>query len=163
MKFNFTKSTSHDYKKTPLKNYINNYGKYTVNNMFSSIMNALDSEYDEDKFVLMTYAYARREIAVYLYIQGWFGREDIKYQQQMFQGMQIRTNVSKQFQIDAANAALEFLKGYSDWFTIEKANFIVPLVINEGYIPDAKSMGLLHPDLVVMELVDTWLSKSKRI
>lgn len=157
MKFDLFKSQTENYTKTPLKNFIENYGVYDEGNMFSSIFNSLDTDYGEDKFALMTYAYVRRQLAAYLYIQGWFGREEINYQQQIFKAMQLRTNVSKQFQIDAANAGTEFLNGYSDWFSPEKANFVLPRVINEGHIPDRKSMGELYPDDVVMRAVDNWL------
>lgn len=147
----FKKSKSE--KGTPLKHYISNCKKYSGTDLFVTIYNDLDTDtFKDDVFAMMTYAYARRTIASFLYLQGHFNKEEMEYQQVMFKSLQIKTNTSYEFQEDTAAASIDFLKEYSSWFTKLNTGIAAGLAIGGG-VPDSKSMGILQPVDTVKHLV----------
>jgi hypothetical protein len=140
-------------KGTPLKYYIPNCKTYSGNDLFVTIYNDLDTDsFKDDVFAMMTYAYARRTIASFLYLQGHFNKEEIEYQQVIFKSLQNQTNASYEFQEDTAAASLDFLQEYSSWFTKIKIGSAVGAVIS-GNVVDNKSLGIQHSDDAIKNLV----------
>jgi hypothetical protein len=147
----FKKSKSE--KGTPLKHYISNCKKYSGDDLFVTIYNDLDTDsFKDDVFAMMTYAYARRTIASFLFLQGHFNQEEMNYQQVVFQSVQNQTNASYEFQEDTAAASREFLKEYSSWFTKINTGIAVTIAVRGGTV-DSKSMGILQSVDKVKELV----------
>ena len=150
MLFNIFGKKKNDNQRRPLKNYIPNCKPYYGTDLFVTINNDLNTEaFKDDKFAFMTYAYARRSIACFLYLQGHFDATEISYQQGIFQAIQGQTSADYQFQEDAGAAGLIFLQEYSNFFTKECVNKVTSLVIR-GEINDAKSEGTLFPDATVI-------------
>ncbi|MCP4596144.1 hypothetical protein [Neptuniibacter sp.] len=138
---------------TPLKIYIKNCNKYRGDDVFVTIWNDLDTDsFTGDTFAEMTYAYTRRTIAAFLYLQGHFNAEEIGYQQEVFQAFQHRTNASYDFQEATAAASIDFLIEYSTWFTKERIQSAVGAVIG-GQVVDNKSMGIFHSADTIMNMV----------
>jgi hypothetical protein len=147
----FKKNTSE--KGTPLKYYIPNCKRYSGNDLFVTIFNDLDTDsFKDDSFAMMTYAYARRTIASFLFLQGHFNQEEMDYQQTVFQSIQHNTNASYEFQEDTAAASLDFLQEYSSWFTKINTGMAVGLAVQGGTV-DCKSMGILQSVDTVKDLV----------
>jgi hypothetical protein len=141
-------------KGKPLKYYIHNCKTYSGNDLFVTIYNDLDTDsFKDDVFAKMTYAYARRTIASFLYLQGHFNKEELEYQQMIFQGFQNQTNASYEFQEATAAASLDFLKEYSSWFTKEKIQSAVGAAIG-GKVQDNKSLGILNSVDFIKNLTD---------
>ena len=141
-------------KGRPLKYYIPNCNTYSGNDLFVTIYNDLDTDaFKDDTFAKMTYAYARRTIASFLYLQGHFNREEMEYQQRIFQSFQHQTNASYEFQESTAAASDDFLKEYSSWFTKEKIQSAVSAVLG-GKVQDNKSLGILNSVDFIKDLTD---------
>ena len=131
-------------KGKPLKYYIPNCKKYRGADIFVKIYNDLDSDtFKNDVFAFMTYAYARRTVASFLFFQGHFNQEEMNYQQKVFQSIQHQTNASYDFQEDTAAASLEFLQEYSSWFTKQNCGIATGLAVS-GTIVDCKAAGVLQ-------------------
>jgi len=140
-------------KGTPLKYYIPNCKTYSGDDLFVTIYNDLDTDsFKDDVFAMMTYAYARRTIASFLFLQGHFNQEEMNYQQVIFQSIQNKTNASVEFQEDTAAASTAFLKEYSSWFTKINTGIAVTIAVRGGTV-DSKSMGILQSVDKVKELV----------
>jgi len=153
----FKKSKSE--KGTPLKYYIPNCKTYSGNDLFVTIYNDLDTDsFKDDVFAMMTYAYARRTIASFLFLQGHFNQEEMNYQQVIFQSIQNKTNASVEFQEDTAAASTAFLKEYSSWFTKINTGIAVTIAVRGGTV-DSKSMGILQSVDKVKELVSNVSAK----
>jgi hypothetical protein len=147
----FKKSKSE--KGTPLKYYIPNCKTYSGDDLFVTIYNDLDTDsFKDDVFAMMTYAYARRTIASFLFLQGHFNQEEMDYQQAVFQSLQNQTNASVEFQEDTAAASIDFLKEYSSWFTKLNTGIATGLAVRGGTV-DSKSSGILQPVDTVKYLV----------
>lgn len=140
-------------KGTPLKYYIPNCKTYSGNDLFVTIYNDLDTDsFKDDVFAMMTYAYARRTIASFLFLQGHFNQEEMDYQQKIFQSLQHQTNASYEFQEETAAASIDFLKEYSSWFTKLNTGIATSLAVR-GETVDSKSLGILQPVDTVKNLV----------
>lgn len=99
-----------------------------MNDLASYIEGAGDNE---DPMRLMAYAYARRHLALGLYLQCIFNKQDYEYQLLVFKGFQLKTGHSKQFQIDAHEQALKFIASYDSRLTRE---FLVAMsLFNENH------------------------------
>jgi len=132
---------------------IPNCNTYSGNDLFVTIYNDLDTDsFKDDVFAMMTYAYARRTIASFLFLQGHFNQEEMNYQQVIFQSIQNKTNASVEFQEDTAAASTAFLKEYSSWFTKINTGIAVTIAVRGGTV-DSKSMGILQSVDKVKELV----------
>jgi hypothetical protein len=139
----------------PLKHYIPNCGNYRGDDIFVTIWNDLDTDaFKDDSFAKMTYAYARRSIAAFLYLQGHFNAEEMEYQQKVFRAFQLSTDASYDFQEATAAASFDFLTEYSSWFTKKREQSAVTAVIG-GQVPDTKSIGKLNSAGAIMELVSS--------
>lgn len=89
--------------------------------LFANIMNDLGEyakEYAENDqqyniLRLMAYAYARRTAAAGLYLQGYLDRENYNHVSKFFKAIQQTTGFSREFQIEAAQQAIEYLLQYN--------------------------------------------------
>jgi hypothetical protein len=147
-------------KGKPLKSYIPNCKEYSGDDLFVTIYNDLDTDtFKDDVFAMMTYAYARRTIASFLFLQGHLNQEEMNYQQTVFQSIQHKTNASREFQEATAAASLDFLKEYSSWFTQVNSGMAVGLAVYGGTV-DIKSTGTSYSVDMVKNLVSKVAAKN---
>lgn len=80
----------------------------------------------ENPLINMAYAYSRRAVVEFMYLQGQVSLEDLNYNNEIFKTIQDRTTIqlnqktyedTVDFQNEAANQAFEFLLSYSYKYT----------------------------------------------
>lgn len=129
---------------------------------FVNIINDLSHYIDQvgdkgDPLTRMAYAYARRASAAGLYIQGFINKEEFEYQKMMFKGFQQTTGVSRQFQIDAHEQALDFIISYDN--RLNRTFIHATMMLVEGGLDAPKDRGELYPYEQVMYVVKTMIEK----
>lgn len=110
--------------------------KNRTGSIFTDINNDLASAIEKDgqnwpPIMLMAYAYSRRIAAAALSIQKIVPEDHYDYVKVFFNGMQIRTKTDIEFQHEAYNIALDYLKGYTPVITKTFAKSLIEFV--EGY------------------------------
>jgi hypothetical protein len=101
----------------------------------------------------MTRAYAVRTLVAIAHLQGYIEYERVTLQQKIFSLCQIETNTSAKFQQDAADAAIDFMRQYSTWFTKEKLGKITAAALS-GDLIDNHSLGIILNDDDIKKIID---------
>ncbi|MGR5233661.1 hypothetical protein [Vibrio rotiferianus] len=129
---------------------------------FVNIINDLAHYIDEvgekgDPLKRMAYAYARRSAAAGLYIQGFLDKNEFEYQKSVFKGFQQTTGVSRQFQIDAHEQALDFIISYDE--RLNRTFVHAAMMLVEGGLDAPKDRGELYPYEQVMYVVKSMIDQ----
>lgn len=107
---------------------------------------SVDNLNDNEKLILMSYAYARRTAAAGLVLQGVFSIQDFQHAQKTFQAIQVQTIHTREFQELASSLAGSYIMSYDGRLTVDMLNkILIPVLQNHSDdVKTAKDLGVLY-------------------